>query len=188
MAVTDISICTTALLMVGADEITSFIDETREAKLCAALYDVTKQNMLAMHPWRFSIGQVQLAKLATTPVFGYANAFQLPTNFIAPEDISDNSQTYRIYGDKLFTDLDQVSIAYQFDDPAEAAFPPYFTRLLELELAELLSVALLDDDGKGKLFEIKKDKQMIRARARDSQTQPNIAFQDVNFVLVNVRP
>ena len=33
MSVTDVSICNTALLMIGADDINSFSDNTTEAKL-----------------------------------------------------------------------------------------------------------------------------------------------------------
>ena len=60
---TPLAICSAALLMIGADEISSFDETSREAKLCANLYDTTRDELLQLYPWRFAVGQMQLPKL-----------------------------------------------------------------------------------------------------------------------------
>lgn len=182
---TDISICSAALLMLNADEITSFDDETREAKLCAALYETTKENILQMHPWRFALGQVTLAKLTSTPLYGFNNAFQLPANTLRVIEI-DSGLEYQIYEDMLFTDADTVNAVIQFAPP-ESEFPAYFTRLMEFAMAELLASALLADESKMQIFERAKLRQMQSARSVDSQIQPTLTFNDNNFFMTNVR-
>jgi hypothetical protein len=183
---TDVSICTSALLMVGADEIESFVDETREAKLCAQIYPTTKTKLLQSFPWRFSLGQVQLAQLATTPLYEYDHAYQLPAGFLRIIEINSPSYDYKIFEDKLYTNADTVYVTYQFD-PGEEDFPEYFTRLLELEMASLLSVSLLEDLDKSKLFGQEARRQALQSRSVDSQSQPNEALDDVNFDLIQVR-
>jgi hypothetical protein len=68
--------------MIGVDEISSFDDETREAKLCTNLYPTTRDSLLQQHPWRFSLGQASLARLVDTPLYGYDYAYQLPAGFL----------------------------------------------------------------------------------------------------------
>jgi len=61
MSVTKIDICAQALIMIGAQPITSFEDGTTEAIACANLYENTVRDQLSRYRWRFSVGQVQLS-------------------------------------------------------------------------------------------------------------------------------
>jgi len=54
---TDISICAAALQLIGAEEIESFLDETREARICASIYPTVKKDMCQSSAWQFSIRQ-----------------------------------------------------------------------------------------------------------------------------------
>ena len=183
---TDVSICTSALLMVGADEIESFTDPTREAKLCAQIYPTTKNKLLQSFPWRFSLGQAQLAKLATTPLYEFDFAFQLPSGFLRLIEINNPTFNYKIFEDKLFCDTDVVYVTYQFD-PGEEDMPDYFVRLLELDMAAILSISLLEDLDKANAFQRMADRQALQARSTDGQNQTTQALDDVNFELIQVR-
>jgi len=186
MATTDVSICTSALLMVGADEIESFVDETREAKLCAQLYPTTKNKLLQSFPWRFAVGQVQLAQLVATPTFEYDHAYQLPADFLRLIDTNNPAYDFKIYEDKLYTDADSIYITYMFD-PGEEDFPDYFVRLIELEMAAILSTALVEDLDKSRVYSDMAKRQALQARSTDSQNQPTEGLEDVNFELTQVR-
>ena len=182
---TDVSICSAALVMVGADEINSFDDETRESKLCGILYETTLQNVLTEHPWRFSLGRVELAELEDTPLFGYTKAFQLPPDRLRLISM-ETPTAYEVFEDKLYTNVDPVRITYQFQ-PVESKFPPYFVRLMEFEMACLLAGALAEDESKLKIFRDLADIQKRKARNLDSQQQPSRAIRDSNHVLTQVR-
>ena len=182
---TDISICSAALLMVGSDEINSFSDETREAKLCGNLYYIVLDDLLSRHPWHFSLAQVQLAQLVDTPLFDYQYAYQLPVDMLRLIK-EENAYRYEIYENKLYTDQDTVKVSYQFR-PAENTFPPYFVKLLTLELASVLAVSLAEDESKMKLFAEMSQSYERKARNTDSQMQPSRAIRQQNHILTQVR-
>jgi len=64
---TDIKICSDALLMLGANPISSFTEGTDESNICSSLYEDIKRQTIATYPWSFSFKKVQLARLVTTP-------------------------------------------------------------------------------------------------------------------------
>lgn len=183
----EIDICTSALLMVGANSINSFQDESREARVCAAIYETTRDDLLTRHPWSFALGQQQLSQLVTTPLFGYAYAYQLPTEplCLRVQGIDGNYE-YRVFEDKLYTDRTSVNILYIFQAP-ESEFKPYFTRALELELAAILSIALTEDGAKSDRFGNMAQMQLRKARNTDSQQSTPGKISDENFLLTEVR-
>lgn len=180
----DISICTSALLMIGADEISSFDDETREAKLCANLYPTTRDSLLQQHPWRFSLGQSSLARLVDTPLYGYDYAYQLPSGFLRV--IEAERGDFAIYEDVIYSNQPSLNITYQFR-PAETSMPAYFTRVLELKMSEILAVSVSEELAKSNVFAEKVRQEVIRARSIDSQQQTNFEIESNNFLLTEIR-
>lgn len=82
MAYTDISICSNALLKIGAESITSFLDGTAEAEVAANLYPMIRDGLLASYPWSFAVGQKSLPRLAGVPLADYSYAYRLPNDFL----------------------------------------------------------------------------------------------------------
>jgi hypothetical protein len=64
---TGVSICSDALMLLGAKAITSFNDGTDEVSVCDRLYPDIRDSALVMYPWTFGMKKVQLAQLITTP-------------------------------------------------------------------------------------------------------------------------
>lgn len=182
---TPLAICSAALLMIGADEISSFDEGSREAKLCANLYDTTRDELLQLYPWRFAVGQVQLARLTDSPLFGYRYAYQLPADMLRLIG-TDNDLTYRVFENRLFSDASSLRITYLFR-VSEARLPAYFVRTVELKMAEILAIALQEDLAKSRLLSDKADKQLIRARAIDAQQQTTAQLPEHNFLLSSAR-
>ncbi|MFO1112560.1 MAG: hypothetical protein U1E35_01330, partial [Rhodospirillales bacterium] len=82
MALSQIDLCSRALLKVGARTITSFEEGTAEAEVAASLYPTVRDATLSAHPWNFATAQMNLSKLATPPIADFANAFQIPADCI----------------------------------------------------------------------------------------------------------
>lgn len=182
---TPIAICSAALLMIGADDISSFDETSREAKLCANLYEVTRDELLQLYPWRFAVGQMQLPQLTDSPLFGFRYAYQLPADMLRLLG-TDNDLPFRIFESRLFSDASVVRVTYLFQ-VSEARLPAYFVRAIELKMAEILAIALQEDLAKSRLLAEKADKQIIRARAIDAQQQTTAQLPEHNFLLSNVR-
>ena len=58
----DVSICNKALLLLGAEAISSFSDGTPGAQACNTIYTEVKFSTMGMYPWSFTIAKTQLAR------------------------------------------------------------------------------------------------------------------------------
>lgn len=89
---TDVSISNLALAMLSEDPIISLSppDANKRGRLCAQFYDTSRRAMLEAAPWRCAKRQFQATASATAPLFTYAAAYPVPSDFIRlfelPED------------------------------------------------------------------------------------------------------
>lgn len=79
---TAVSICSNALLELGAQAIASFDDGNDRARLCANVYPTRRDALLRAHPWNCAVRRVQLSPLAERPPWGYAHAYPLPPDWL----------------------------------------------------------------------------------------------------------
>ena len=139
---TGVSICSDALILLGAKAISSFNDGTDESSVCDRLYPDIRDSTLMMYPWSFSMKKIALAQLITTPTSYWKYEYQLPGDRLgSPHSVRDTaavggniSVDWEIQGDKLLTNLDAVYIDYQYQTP-EYAMPQYFVQLLKYMIA-----------------------------------------------------
>lgn len=187
MARTAITICNSALLLVGADEISSLSDTSNEGKLANALYEDVKDSLFQSYPWRFSLLQADLgAATGSTPVIEtWSEIFTLPADLLRVISIEDN-QPYEVYGDEIYKNGSTCKIVYQ-KDVGEDEMPAYFVKALNYHLAAVFAISLQEDVNKMRMFEQMAEKETQKARAIDAQQQPNSGIQDTEFSLVNVR-
>ena len=73
-----ISVANRALTKLGANRITSFADNTKEARTVNNMFDVVRDDELRARAWSFSKKRIQLAADTDPPVFGYSFAYTLP--------------------------------------------------------------------------------------------------------------
>jgi len=155
-----LSICSDALILLGAAPISSFTEGTDSAQACDRLYPDLRDNILSSYEWTWSIKKVQLARLATAPTNEWKYAYQLPgdmlSGVIAVFETSGTSQQplrygWEIYGDQLFTNLETVYIDYQAT-VTESKMPNYFVRLLRTAMAAELGLVVTDQVAKADYF------------------------------------
>lgn len=179
------NICSSALVLVGSGGINSFNDPVREAEVAFDHYALTLEDLLTRHPWKFATAQRQLARSVDAPLFGYAHAYQLPSDCLEILNM-ESAAAYEVLENKLYCDLEEVKISYLFR-PVEARFPPYFARLLVFELAAVFAMALADDESKSEKWEKKAREQERKARHTDSKQQPSAKVRPNNNILAAVR-
>jgi hypothetical protein len=78
MANSAVEICSNALLLLGAQTINSFDDESDRATLVSNLWPNALEAILRSHPWNCAIRRVSLAPDAAAPDFDYSYQFTLP--------------------------------------------------------------------------------------------------------------
>lgn len=152
---TDISICSTALALLGESAIASFTEGTSKATVCAQLYSGIKYALLAQYPWKFTKKKVQLARLVAAPLTRWQYQYTLPTDMVGgplavfPSDAVGvaATQEYDVQDGKLLANYTEVWIDYQYN-VTEAQMPPYFVLLLAYVLAMNLAEPVTDQQTK----------------------------------------
>lgn len=146
MSTTSIDICSRALVMIGANPITSFEEGTTESRVAVTLYETTARDQLSRYRWRFAVGQVQLSRLTETPLAKWDAAYQLPATCLQPTTllVADQPLDFDRYEDMLFcnaSDSEPVYLdgIYRVD---EQFWPPYFIALMELAMASHFALAI----------------------------------------------
>ena len=174
MANSKFDICNKALVLVGANTITSFNQATTESKVANNLYESTLENLLTRCRWRFASKQKQLSKNTTNPDARYESSYAMPNDALVIHTItvSDDVIKYDIYGGNIFTNTtssDTLISDYTFQ-PSESDFL-LFTQTLVFELASLFAGAIARNDQLSELYHKRAVAQLAVSRALDSQQQ-----------------
>lgn len=197
---TGVSICSDALLLIGAKTITSFNDGTDEASVCDRLYPDVRDFTLVMYPWTFTMKKVQLPQLITTPGSVWKYEYALPGDRLAnPRAVYASAspgaypeKDWEIQGDKLLTNLQQVFIDYQYQTP-EYAMPAYFVQLLKYQMAWHIAETVTEQQDKsakwqrvamGDVSENMRGGYFRVAANIDGQNQPTRVIEDFSLIAV----
>jgi biotin carboxylase len=113
----DVALCNRFLTRIGANQIQSLTEDTKQGRVINANYEWLRDDVNATHAWNFAIKRATLAEDAgATPNHGPVRAFTLPEDllgFITEEgEIVGLDEPYRIEGDFLVTDAGTVKIDY----------------------------------------------------------------------------
>lgn len=195
---TAVSICSDALILLGAKPISSFNDGTDEANSCDRLYSDVRDTTLSIYPWSFAYKKVQLARLITTPASEWRFEYQLPGDrlgnpralFTTNTSYSHPEKEWDIQGDKLLTNYEEVFIDYPYQTP-EFAMPKYFIQLLKYMMAWHLAMPITEQESKtgywqgvavGGQAENGRGGFMRQAMNIDGQGQPPQVLEDYALV------
>jgi len=107
-----------ALLMLGANSITSFTDNDSNAVLANRFFEGERDAVLRSHRWNCSIVTTNLAALTTTPIINWLYKFTLPTDPYCLRVLDVRTVTgdikldHEIQGRELLTEESTVDITY----------------------------------------------------------------------------
>lgn len=136
---TPVSICSNALLMLGAETINSFSDADAldRAKLASNLYEPNRNKLLRSHPWNCAVKRVVLAPDAIPPVFGYGQQFQLPSDCLRVLEVCENGHgiDYRVEGRSIQADTTVLQLRYIYKNTDENTWDDQLVDLMTLLMA-----------------------------------------------------
>lgn len=185
MSVSKFTICSKALVLVGANTISDFTSNTTESLVAGQLYESTLENMLTRTRWRFATQQATLSRNASAPTARWSAKYAIPTAalIINTVTVSDNVIEFDRYESDILCDAsasDVVVADYTFQ-PSEANFPPYFTQALVFELASLFAGAIARNDSLSVLYQNRAITQLAIAKSQDSQAQTTRKVDTTRF-------
>lgn len=181
-----IDVCSRALILIGADPITSFDDGNNEALIASNMYEDVARSSLVNTRWRFATNQVVLNRLSDAPTGRYDAAYQLPSGWLMTHavTVNDTPIEYQTYGNKLYCNestTSQLVLDYTYR-AEEQDWPSYFTVAVEYDLASVFAVSLARDQGLAQLMSNQAQASMIRARNLDSQQQTTRKLSTSRFI------
>ena len=145
---TDIQICNLALARLGDARITSLSDATAQAQYCSLFYAQTLEELQTEFDWQFCRKLASLTADATSPAFGYARRFAVPSDFLRlirlnGIDEDENFSKWEIVDGFIHTDLAApAQIEYIAHVTDAAKFPAVFVEILSAKLATNLAMPL----------------------------------------------
>jgi len=156
---TKLSICSDALIMLGASPVSSFSEGTDEAQVADRLYDDIRDTLLMQYPYSWSIKKEALARLLDAPKTEWRYKYQLPGDiignpkavFISSAAGASPARDFDIYGTALYSNYESIWIDYQYV-PEPAFFPPYFVNLLKHALAAAFAEPITDQITKADYY------------------------------------
>lgn len=140
----DINIANKALLRLGVNAISSPDEESVRAETIRNIYNDCVDYLLSQYDFSFALKQEQLARVDTSVLFGYKNAFKLPTDFVRLIELREKTR-YKMMGEYLLTDSDTCAIAYVFKNYNPITYSPLFKDLLSVRLAYELCPYIKED-------------------------------------------
>jgi len=183
---TPIKVCSRALLLIGAEGISSFQDGTAESDVADAMYEDVTRTALTNTRWRFATKQAVLNRLSAAPTGRFDAAYQLPGDFLMVNavTVSDFPIQYDIYNNRVFcneSDNAEVIADYIFR-ANESDWPAYFTLAVEYAMAAVFATSIARDAQLTQMMEQKAQFHMMQARRLDSQQQTTRRLYTSRFI------
>lgn len=185
MALSDIALCSRALIRLGAQPITSFSDGTAESEIAGALFGVVRDSLLSAYGWSFALGQANLSLLESPPLADYQYAFQLPADFLRAMSAGAGGRgrglNYRITRNVLHTNAESATLTYIFR-PSEEEFPPYFNAVLISKLSAEFCIPVTENTSRAETLTRMADLEFQRARQIDAQQDSPVQIEDFSLI------
>ena len=177
-----------ALLYCGEDTILDPAGDSKNAKLCATVYDNTLAEVLSGHPWSFATMAAQLQQLGETPGdVRFQYAYQLPENcglilsvecagIVQGNWVGDTARSntlppaeYMVQGRKLLSNLTNMQIVYVRQAVLPSEMSPQFKNLFAANIA-LKVFAKITGSTSGKA-ELAKEIIVLELKAKHADSE-----------------
>lgn len=194
---TRIEIINRALTKLGSDRLMSEADDNAASRAVEAIYDGTLETLLRTYRWSFAIKRVQLAQLTEEPVFGYQFMYQLPSDCIRIDMVTNDVhmdwcdtqwETYRlpipqyqVEGRKILTDMDAVYIRYGARMPDPTTYDEAFTEAFACKLASELCESITQSSTKKQAALQDFSAAISAARNASAIERPPVKQQDTSW-------
>ena len=185
---TQLELANIALIKCGAATIANMTDPSNIAKTISALYPFVRKHVLIHGIWNFATKNVSPSKMPTCSNPDYAFEYQLPSDCIKVQRLNTTiDERFCVEADKLFCNIDAVSIKYTTDVTNEGYFSIEFEEAFTHKLAADACFRLTQNQAKAdKLLAEYENIVLPRSRMNDSQERNGDEFTADAFTEVRL--
>ena len=138
-ALSQVRVANLALQKLGAQEIVSMDEDTRERRAITRCYTMLRDRELRAHNWNFSIKRKVLAPSSVAPLFEFAKAFPLPADCLRPlppsRDVDWTIEYHEGSKHMLTNEGTVIYLRYVSRVTDETQFDPLFADMLACKIA-----------------------------------------------------
>ena len=138
-ALSQVRVANLALQKLGAGEIVSMDEDTRERRAITRCYSILRDRELRAHNWNFSIKRKVLAPSSVAPLFEFAKAFPLPADCLRPlppsRDVDWTIEYHEGSKHILTNEGTVIYLRYVSRVVDETQFDPLFADMLACKIA-----------------------------------------------------
>jgi hypothetical protein len=146
----NVSIASQALLLLRANTISSFSEDSNEAEIVNTMYDDYIKGLLAMYPWTFATKKARLVQDSTAPINEYTYSHIVPNECLLIWALFNNDTVgskpvieYDIFGNegsrRIFSEYPSLWADYTVYTE-EGNWPAYFVTFATNALASHLAI------------------------------------------------
>ncbi len=147
---TKLEIVNAAAILIGALTVSAVPGTTKTGITANALYNITRDACLRLHPWNFAIKRDELADSGSEPNYEWDYAFDLPQDCIrvlGTEYDEYQDIKWKVEGKQLLINEDSINIKYISNTVLEDAWDTLFVNFFVAALAEAMSYSLSQNKG-----------------------------------------
>lgn len=138
-SLSQVRVANLALQKLGAAEIVSMDEDTRERRAISRCYTMLRDRELRAHNWNFSIKRAVLAPSSVAPLFEFAKAFPLPADCLRPlppaRDVDWTIEYHEGSKHILTNEGTVIYLRYVSRVTDETQFDPLFADMLACKIA-----------------------------------------------------
>lgn len=183
-----VTICNTALGMLGDDPIQTLTGAEKRAKLCNAFYEQLRDRLLRMHPWAFATKRVLLAPTTTVPAFDWGYTYLLPADCLRVLQVGEAGirPSYELEGRNLLTNESSLPLVYVWKNTDEQSWDAQFVDLLTAALAKQLAYPITKSppmqEAMGKEFEMQRRRAgAVNGQENEPRDMPASTIQTARY-------
>jgi hypothetical protein len=171
---TAVSICSNALLLLGAQPINSLTDESDRARLCSALWEQTRDQVLRSHFWNCAKKRATISPDVDTPAYDYSYQFSLPSDWIRTIACGEYGYEvdYRHEGRKILCDESALKLSYVYKNTDVSTWDTALIQAMTYAMKVALAYPITQSAAMVQTAQQEMTFFMKQARAVDGQDEP----------------
>jgi hypothetical protein len=184
---TAVSICSNAMLRLGAEPISSFTEADQSgsnierARIAANLWPTVRQAALRAHPWNCATKRVLLSPETVGPAFGFANRFLLPADWLRTLQVGEDPDSlldFELEGREILSDEGSIPLVYVYDNDNPGTYDASLVDALEVAMAAAMAYPITKSSAARDTFADEFLAKIKTARTLDGMDNPPQTFGD----------